>query len=85
MAEQNEIASHTLELLRRMSAKIDTIGLDITDLKGRLATVEDLIATTSHRVAGVEVQMASIVKRIDRLEGRLDRIERRLDLRDGTE
>lgn len=84
-AEPQDIASHTLELLKRINAKVDAIGLDLSDLKGRVAGVEDLVATASHRVAGVEVQMSNLIKRMDRFELRMDRIERRLELRDGAE
>ena len=85
MASREDIANHTLELLKRMSAKLDSIGLDVIDVKARIAAVEDLSSTTSHRLAGVEVQMTNIIKRMDRFEGRMDRIERRLDLRSGTD
>ena len=82
MAGQDEIANHTLEWMKRISAKLDTLTLEVGDLKLRMAAVEDMSATVSHRVAGVEVQMTNLIKRIDRVDDRLGRIERRLDLHD---
>ena len=82
MASQNDIANHTLEWMKRIAAKLDTLTLEIGDLKARVAAVEDATATAPHRVAGVEVQMTNLINRIDRVDDRLGRIERRLDLHD---
>ena len=76
MADHNDAASHTLEWMRRISAKLDTLSLDIGDLKLRQSAVED-------HLSGITVSLAGVTHRMDRMEGRLDRIERRLDLRDG--
>jgi hypothetical protein len=78
MVEQVDIASHTLELLRRMNGKLDSIGLEMADLKLRLSANED-------HLQGLVTSVAGLTHRMDRVEGRLDRIERRLDLRDGTD
>ena len=71
-----DVASHTLELLRRMNAKLDTLGLEVGDLKLRMAAVED-------HLSGIAVSNAGITHRLDRVDGRLNRMERRLELRDG--
>ena len=60
----------TLQLLRRMDAKLDRVLDDVQDIKVRLTAVEEA-------VNGVN-------RRIDRLETRVDRIERRLDLVDAA-
>ena len=70
-----DLASHTLELLRRLNAKMDTLGLEVGDLKMRMSSMED-------HLSGVAVSNAGIMHRLDRMDGRLDRLERRLDLRD---
>lgn len=71
-----DVANHTIELLKRLNAKMDTFGLDIGDLKLRMSAVED-------HLSGLTVSSAGITHRLDRIEGRMDRIERRLELRDG--
>ena len=72
-----DVASHTLELLKRLNGKMDSCGLELGDLKMRIASVED-------HLSGLTVSNAGITHRLDRIEGRLDRIERRIDLRDGN-
>ena len=61
-----------------MNGKIDTIGLELGDLKLRMSAVEDPLS-------GLTVSNVGITHRLDRIEGRLDRMERRLDLRDQGE
>ena len=58
----------TLQLLRRMDAKLDRVIDDVHDLKVRMSSVEEA--------------MAGIHRRLDRLDVCVDRIERRLDLVD---
>ena len=77
MAELH-VASHTLELLRRLNGKIDALGLEMCDLKLRMSAVED-------HLGGITVSNAGITHRLDRIEGRLDRIERRMDLREAVD
>jgi len=62
-------------ILGRMDRKLDALGTDMQDIKGRMAALE--------------VQMGFVItgigrcnERIDAVEVRLDRIERRLDLID---
>jgi len=71
-----DIASHTLELLKRLNGKMDALGLEVGDLKLRMSAMED-------HLSGLTVSNAGIMHRLDRIEGRLDRLERRMDLRDG--
>ncbi len=75
MADEPE--SHTLQLLRRIDqrmqtidAKIDRLTDDMHDMKVRMASVEEGIV--------------GIHRRIDRLELRVERIERRLELTDAA-
>ena len=70
-----DIASHALELLRRMNGKMDAIGLELGDMKPRMAAVED-------HLSGFTVSNAGITHRLNRIEGRLDRLEPRLDMRE---
>ncbi len=62
-----------LVYLRRMDAKLDRLLDDVADLKRRMTSVENQVATLHADFAGQSI-------RIDRIDVRLDRIERRLDL-----
>ena len=66
MAEEPD--NLVLTMLRKMDAKLDRMGEDITDLKVRMTHVEE--------------GLAGVNRRLDRLEVRVDRIEKRLDLVD---
>ena len=55
-----------LRYLRRIDEKLDRLGEDISDLKGRMTSV----------VEG----LVGIHRRLDRLGLRVDRIEKRLDI-----
>ena len=57
-----------LQLLRRMDQKLDRMVDDMHDLKVRVTSVEEVMATNN--------------RRLDRLEQRFERVERRLDLAD---
>jgi hypothetical protein len=82
MTEQQDIASHRLALLRRMDGKIDRIIADLSDLKGRVTSLEDGQAVIIREMGRMREDMARQSGRMDRIDGRLDRIERRLDLYD---
>jgi hypothetical protein len=60
--------SLVLVYLRRLDEKVDRIGDDVRELKGRMTALEE-------SVVGVQ-------RRMDRLDLRLDRVEKRLDLAD---
>ena len=60
----------TLQLPRRMDAKLDRLLDDVQDIKIRLTSVEE--------------GLTGVNRRIDRIEVRVDRIERRLDLTDAS-
>ena len=64
-----------LEHLKRIQAKLDSIGFDLTDLKVRQSTSEQHLAQQG-------VQFAALNARMDRFDERLGRIEKRLDLID---
>jgi phage shock protein A len=81
----SEIANHTYELLKRMNARVEAMAFDMLDIKTRMTTLEEGLASVSVRIASVEVSMTGLGKRLDRVENRLDRIERRLDLHDGRD
>jgi hypothetical protein len=59
-----------LTYLRRIDDKVDRVLADVGDLKVRMTSLEQNLATVNNRV--------------DRIEVRLDRIERRLDLVDAS-
>jgi hypothetical protein len=54
--------------LPRLDEKLDRIGDDVRELKGRMTAVEEAVV--------------GIQRRMDRLDLRLDRVEKRLDLVD---
>ena len=56
----------TLRYLRAIDAKLDRIGDDVRELKGRTGALEE--------------RYASVSRRLDSIELRLERIERRTDL-----
>ena len=64
-----------LEHLRPIRKAVDTVQLDIIDMKARMSGIE---ATLGHLMT----QGAVTSGRLDRLEERVGRIERRLDLVD---
>ncbi len=66
-----------LALLRRVDEKLDRLGEDMGDVKRRLTSLENQVATLHGDFAGQSV-------RIDRIENRLERIERRLELSPAT-
>ena len=57
-----------LVYLRRFEEKLDRVGDDVRELKGRMTAVEEAVV--------------GIQRRMDRLDLRLDRVEKRLDLVD---
>ncbi len=69
----DEVANLILENLRRLHGKVDVIGLDVTDSKVRMSSVEAILGQQ-------QVQLAALNGRMDRFDDRLSRIERRLDL-----
>ena len=62
----DEVANHTLELLRRIDEKLDRVSDQVRENRERLGHLEELYLSLSRRV--------------DRIDDRLDRIEKRLDL-----
>jgi predicted nucleic acid-binding Zn-ribbon protein len=66
-----------LVYLRRLDEKLDGLVEDLRELKHRMTTVEQQIASLSATEAN---HYASLASRMDRIERRLDRIERRLEL-----
>ncbi len=71
-----------LVYLRRIDAKVDQLGEDVYDLKGRVSAVEmGLNAVRRDLVLLAETDARQQVA-IDRHGERFDRIEHRLDLRE---
>jgi hypothetical protein len=60
--------SLVLRYLRSIDAKVDRIGDDVRELKGRVGALEE--------------RYASVSRRLDSIELRMERIERRFDLID---
>jgi predicted nuclease with TOPRIM domain len=63
-------------VIERAEVKVDRLTDDMTDVKGRLSSVEQAVVSWGGSVAGQSL-------RIDRLEIRLSLVERRLEIRDG--
>jgi hypothetical protein len=62
-----------LVYLRRFDEKLDRFGEDVRELKIRMTSVEECLASVEFSIAGVH-------RRVDRVEEHLARIERRFDL-----
>ncbi|RTL62428.1 MAG: hypothetical protein EKK41_25415 [Hyphomicrobiales bacterium] len=71
----DETTNLVLEHLRRIRASQERTELEITEIKGRLSSVEVHVGVFGQ-------QIGQLNKRMDRVEERLGRIERRLDLVD---
>jgi hypothetical protein len=63
------------EQFARLNIKLDHIGADVTNLKGRVSTLE---ADGEH----TRIALAEVNAGLDRVDNRLERIEVRLDLVD---
>lgn len=77
-----DIASLTLTHLRRIDERLDRLGDDMREVKGRLGMLEQGVAAIDMRFATIELRVAGVSNRVDRIDSRLDRIERRLELTD---
>jgi tetrahydromethanopterin S-methyltransferase subunit G len=71
----SEVLDFPREQFARVHAKLDLIGNDVSNLKGRVSGLE---ADAGH----TRVALAELNARVDRVDMRLERIERRLDLVD---
>jgi predicted nucleic acid-binding Zn-ribbon protein len=71
MTEETE--NLVLELLRKTRASQERMEVDISDLKVRMSSVENLLGQQ-------QIQIATLNGRLDRFDERLGRIERRLEL-----
>jgi hypothetical protein len=69
----DEVGSLVLEHLRHMRATMDSMSLDIADVKSRISALEELQGQ-------LFVMLGGLSKRMDRFDERLGRIERRFDL-----
>ena len=74
----DNVESVVLEQLRRLNGKFDRFELELGDMKPRLASVEDHLASVVMSAAGLN-------SRLDRMDGRVARIERRLELTDAND
>jgi len=74
MAEEHPaIGDLTYELLKKMSAQVHELRLDMLDLKIRVTATEEHLGTLVMSNAGIGT-------RLDPIEERLSRVERRLEL-----
>ena len=71
----DEVASHALEMLRRIDRRLENIEGDVRDLKIQMTMVEEHLGSSIIAISGVN-------SRLDRLTERVEHIERRLDLTD---
>ena len=62
-----------LEHLKHIRGKVDVISLDVSDLKSRVSSLEEMQGQ-------LLIMMGGFGKRMDRFDDRLSRIEKRLDL-----
>ena len=78
MSGQNDVAILTYELMKRMNANLQTLTLEVGDLKMGMSAREEHMRATVTSITGMNA-------RLDRVDERLGRIERRLDLREGLD
>jgi hypothetical protein len=64
----DEPLNHTLELLRRMDAKLDRIIDDVGDLKVRVTSLEENYAAMNRRLDRMERDMHQVKRRLDLVE-----------------
>lgn len=71
MSQQSD--NLVLEHLRHIRGRVDSMSLDVVDLKTRISALEEMQGQ-------VLVLLGAMGKRMDRTDERLARVERRLDL-----
>lgn len=71
MSQQSD--NLVLEHLRHIRGRVDSMSLDVVDLKTRIPALEEMQGQ-------VLVLLGAMGKRMDRTDERLARVERRLDL-----
>lgn len=71
----DDVGNLILERLRRMDDRLVNIEGDMSDMKTRMAAVEE-------HIGGMFIALSGVNSRLDRLTDRVQRIERRLDLTD---
>lgn len=71
----NDVLDFSRDQFARVYIKLDRIGADVTNLKGRVSSLE---ADAGH----TRIALAEVDSRLDRMDVRLERIEVRLDLVD---
>lgn len=71
-----------LAFLRRLDAKLDQVGEDLRDVKGRVSAVESGLNAVRRDLVTLAEADARLQVSIDKQGDRLDRIERRLDLKE---
>jgi len=76
----SDVENLVLEHLKRIQARLDAVGLDVADIKGRISLLEENVALARTDIAHLHAMHAGQAKRLDRFDERLARIERRLDL-----
>ena len=73
----DNIENLILEHLRALRADVSTIKTDVRDLKLRMSSMENYMAS-------FHLEIARHASKFDDVDARMDRIERRLELRDNA-
>jgi hypothetical protein len=68
-----DVQNLVLEHLKHIRGRVDVLALDMTDVKSRVSSLEELQGQ-------LFVMLGAMSKRMDRFDERLGRIEKRLDL-----
>ena len=74
-----------LQYLRRMDSKLDQVIESQTDLRNRVASLEQQVALGRQDSAHLRSDITRLDIRLDHIQDRLARIERRLDLSEAPE
>ncbi|HWK44400.1 MAG TPA: hypothetical protein VNT30_06755 [Stellaceae bacterium] len=80
----DEPDSLVLRYLRRIDEKVDQLGLEMTDLKGRVGAVETGLNAVRRDLVALSEADARLMVTVDRLSERFGRMERRLELNESA-
>jgi predicted nuclease with TOPRIM domain len=69
----NNVDLLILEQLRHIRSRVDAVSLDVSDIKSKMSSMEEMQVQLLDMVGGLG-------RRMDRFDERLARIEKRLDL-----
>jgi chromosome segregation ATPase len=77
MGMTDNVENLTLKFMRRLDTRLDRLESDIGDIKLRVTTTEE-------HLASIMMSMAGVNSRMDKIDERLAHVERRLDLTDAA-